>query len=295
MKKLYLFIFIILFAISAVAALWQDSTKVEIKATKVAGSVYMIAGTDDMAAFSSFSGGNIGVSVGEDGVVMVDTKMAPLGNQIRAAIYNLGGSGPKYVLNTHVHGDHTNGNSAFSREGTIVAHTNVRKRLSDKPENIWPVITFDQSMSIHMNGEEIQAIHYPEGHTDGDAVVHFKGSNVMHLGDHWFNKLLPYVDLDNGGTVQGYIANIKRTLDEVPDDIKIIPGHGALANKEDLRNFYRMLQETVSLVTEKMKSGTNLEDIKKEGLQEEWKSWSWSFISTAIGRDGYSAKAPSCC
>ncbi len=277
MKKLYLFIFIILFAISAGAALWQDFTKVEIKATKVAGSVYMIAGTDDMAAFS---GGNIAVSVGEDGVLMVDSKMAPLGNQIRAAIHNLGGSSPKYILNTHVHGDHTNGNSAFSREGTIVAHTNVRKRLSDKPENIWPVITFDQSMSIHMNGEEIQAIHYPEGHTDGDAVIHFKGSNVMHLGDHWFNKLLPYVDLDSGGTVQGYMTNIKRTLDEVPDDIKIIPGHGALANKKDLRNFYRMLEETVSLVTKKMKSGKTLDDIKKEGLQEEWKSWSWSFIST---------------
>ncbi len=277
MKKIYLFVFITLFAISAVAALWQDFTKVEIKATKVAGSVYMIAGTDDMAVFS---GGNIAVSVGEDGALMVDSKMAPLGNQIRAAIHNLGGSSPKYILNTHVHGDHTNGNSAFSREGTIVAHTNVRKRLSDKPENIWPVITFDQSMSIHMNGEEIQAIHYPEGHTDGDAVIHFKGSNVMHLGDHWFNKLLPYVDLDNGGTVQGYMTNIKRTLDEVPDDIKIIPGHGALANKKDLRNFYRMLEETVSLVTKKMKSGKSLDDIKKEGLQEEWKSWSWSFIST---------------
>ena len=176
MKKLYLFIFIILFAISGFAALWQDFSKIEVKATKIAGSVYMIAGTDDMAAFS---GGNIAVSVGEDGALMVDSKMAPLGNQIRAAIHNLGGSSPKYVLNTHVHGDHTNGNSAFSREGTIVAHTNVRKRLSDKPENIWPVITFDQSMSIHMNGEEIQAIHYPEGHTDGDAVIHFKGSNVI--------------------------------------------------------------------------------------------------------------------
>ena len=135
-------------------------------------------------------------------------------------------------------------------------------------------------MSIHMNGEEIQAIHYPEGHTDGDAVIYFKGSNVLHIGDHWFNELLPYVDLGSGGTVQGYIANIKRTLDEVPDDIKIIPGHGALANKKDLRNFYRMLEETVSLVTKKMKSGKSLDDIKKEGLQEEWKSWSWSFIST---------------
>jgi len=277
MKKLYLFIFIILFAISGFAALWQDFTKIEVKATKVAGSVYMIAGADDMAAFS---GGNIAVSVGEDGVLMVDSKMAPLSDKIKAAIKEIGGDLPKYIINTHVHGDHVGGNPAFSSDGTIVAHTNVRKRLSDKPENTWPVITFDQSMSIHMNGEEIQAIHYPEGHTDGDAVIYFKGSNVLHIGDHWFNELLPYVDLGNGGTVQGYIANIKRTLDEVPDDIKIIPGHGALANKKDLRNFYRMLEETVSLVTKKMKSGKSLDDIKKEGLQEEWKSWSWSFIST---------------
>ncbi len=199
MKKLYLFIFIILFAISAVAALWQDFTKVEVKATKVAGSVYMIAGTDDMAAFS---GGNIGVSVGEDGVIMVDSKFAPLGDKIKAAIKEIGGDLPKYVINTHVHDDHLNGNSVFSADGTIIAHTNIRKRLADKPKNLWPVITFDQSLSIHMNGEEIKAIHYPKGHTDGDAIIYFTGSNVVHMGDHLFNKMFPYVDLNSGGTVQ---------------------------------------------------------------------------------------------
>ncbi len=277
MKKLYLFIFTILFAISGFAALWQDFTKIEVKATKVAGSVYMIAGTDDLAAFS---GGNIAVSVGEDGVLMVDSKMAPLSDKIKAAIKEIGGDLPKYVINTHVHGDHVGGNPAFSSDGTIVAHTNVRKRLSDKPENTWPVITFDQSMSIHMNGEEIQAIHYPEGHTDGDAIIYFTGSNVVHMGDHLFNKIFPFVDLNSGGTVQGFMANTKKTLDEIQEDVKIIPGHGPLASKTDLQENYRMLQETVALVTDKMKAGTSLDDIKKEGLQEEWKSWSWFFIST---------------
>ena len=282
MKKLYLFIFIILFALSAVFALvQQDFSKVKIKSTLVAGNIYMLEG----------SGGNIGVSIGEDGVLIIDDQFAPLADKIKAAIKDLGGDAPKFILNTHWHGDHTGGNEAFSPEGTIIAQTNVRKRLMTK-QNIlgreikptskeaWPIITFDASLSIHFNEEEIKAMHYPKGHTDGDAVIYFKGSNVFHLGDQWFNKLLPFVDLDSGGTVQGYMANIKKILDEIPDEIKIIPGHGALANKEDLRNFHRMLQETVSLVTEKMKSGKSLDDIKKEGLQEEWKSWSWSFIST---------------
>jgi len=276
MKKLYLFIFITLFAISGFAALWQDFAKIEVKAIKVAGSVYMIAGTDDMAAFS---GGNIGVSVGEDGVIMVDSKFAPLGDKIKAAIKEIGGDLPKYVINTHVHDDHLNGNSVFSTDGTIIAHTNIRKRLADKPKNLWPVITFDQSLSIHMNGEEIKAIHYPKGHTDGDAIIYFTGSNVVHMGDHLFNKMFPYVDLNSGGTVQGFMANTKKTLEEISENVKIIAGHGPLASKADLQENYRMLEETVALVTQKMKDGKSLDEIKKEGLQEEWKSWSWNFIT----------------
>jgi len=276
MKKLYLFIFITLFAISAVAALWQDFTKVEVKATKVAGSVYMIAGTNDAV---NFSGGNIGLSLGEDGVLMVDSKFATLGDKIKAAIKEIGGDLPKYIINTHVHDDHLNGNSVFNADGTIIAHTNIRKRLADKPKNLWPVITFDQSLSIHMNGEEIKAIHYPKGHTDGDAIIYFTGSNVVHMGDHLFNKMFPYVDLNSGGTVQGFMANIKKTLAEISENVKIIAGHGPLASKADLQENYRMLEETVALVTQKMKDGKSLDEIKKEGLQEEWKSWSWNFIT----------------
>ncbi|MCZ6594815.1 MAG: MBL fold metallo-hydrolase, partial [Bacteroidetes bacterium] len=175
--------------------------------------------------------------------------------------------------------DHVTGNSVFSADGTIIAHTNIRKRLADKPKNLWPVITFDQSLSIHMNGEEIKAIHYPKGHTDGDAIIYFTGSNVVHMGDHLFNKMFPFVDLDSGGTVQGFMANTKKILEEIPENVKLIAGHGPLASKADLQENYRMLQETVELVTQKMKAGTSLDDIKKEGLQEEWKSWSWNFIT----------------
>ncbi len=279
MKKIYLAIFLALAAISVgFAVVQQDLSKVELATAKVAGTVYMVHGTDDANAFS---GGNIAVSVGDDGVLMVDSKMAPVTDKIKAAIQELGGEAPKYILNTHAHGDHVGGNSAFSKDGTVISHTNVRKRvMGDNPEDAWPILTFENAISIHMNGEEIHALHAPNGHTDGDAIVYFKGSNVIHMGDHHFSGLLPFVDLDSGGSVQGYMANIKKALDEMPDDVKLIPGHGPLSTKADLQTNYRMLQETTSLVRQKMKAGTSLEDIKSEGLQDEWKSWSWSFIST---------------
>ncbi len=279
MKKLYLLIFVALFALSAAFAIvQQDFSKVELAAEKVAGNVYIIHGTDDANAFS---GGNIGVSIGDDGVVMVDAKMAPLSDKIRAKLEELGGKSPRYILNTHFHGDHTNGNAAFSDDGTVIAHTNVRKRvMGNEAQDAWPVLTFEESVSIHFNGEAIRAIHAPQGHTDGDAIVHFTESNVVHMGDHLFNGLLPFVDLENGGTVQGYMANMKKTLDEIPDDVQVIPGHGPLGTKEDLKTAYRMMQETTTLVTQQMKEGKTLDEIKAGGLQEEWASWSWGFIST---------------
>jgi len=278
-RKLYAYIFLSLFAISAgFAVLQQDLSKVEVKATKVAGNVYMIAGTDEATAFS---GGNIGISVGKDGVIMVDSKFAPLAEKIRAAIREVGGDSPKYILNTHVHDDHVSGNAAFNADGTIIAHTNVRNRLvQGKPAELWPVITFDQSLSIHFNGEEIQVIHYPKGHTDGDAVVYFTGSNVVHMGDQFFSGIFPFVDLNRGGTVQGYIDNIKKILDRLQDDVKIIPGHGPVSTVADLRTNLRMLEETTAAVRAKMAAGESLEAIQKAGLPQEWQAWSWQFIST---------------
>ena len=150
----------------------------------------------------------------------------------------------------------------------------------EKPADTWPTITFDQTLSIHMNGEEIKAVHYPKGHTDGDGVIYFMGSNVVHMGDHFFNGMLPYIDLDSGGTVQGYVINVKAMYDSFPDDTKIVPGHGPLATKDDLKTSIRMLDETITLVTDKMHAGKNLAEIQADGLQEEWDSWSWSFIPT---------------
>ncbi len=281
MKKIYLLIFLALGILTAsFAIVQQDYSNVEIKATKVAGNVYMLQGR----------GGNIGVSVGEDGVLMVDDQFAPLAEKIKAAIKELGGDSPKFILNTHYHGDHTGGNSEFSAEGTIVAHANVRKRLTTeqerrgqvvppKPKEAWPVITFDESLSIHFNGEEIKVIHYPSGHTDGDAVIYFTGANVVHMGDDFFAGRFPYVDLGSGGSVKGLINNIEKVVSEVPTDVKIIPGHGALSTVDDLKNYLEMLKETTKAVTQKMNDGKSLDEIKADGLPD-WNSWGSGFINT---------------
>lgn len=269
MKKIYLLIFLALFALSAVSAIVQQDADVEIKSTQVAGNIYMLEGR----------GGNIGVSVGDDGVVMIDDQFARLSDKIKAALKELGGDSPKFILNTHHHGDHTGGNANFSAEGTIIAHTNVRNRLTDKAKEAWPVITFDESLSLHMNGEEIKAIHYPTGHTDGDAVIFFTGSNVVHMGDHFFSGRFPFIDLDGGGDVAGFIKNVERVMAELPQDVKIIPGHGPLSTLDDLNTFYHMLVETTQIVRDQIAAGKSLDAIKAAGLPDKWNSWGTGFIS----------------
>ncbi|MFQ6112922.1 MAG: MBL fold metallo-hydrolase [bacterium] len=281
MKKFYLIIFLALLVVSlGFALVQQDFSKVEIKVTHVAGNIYMLEGR----------GGNIAVSAGDDGVLMVDDQLAPLSDKIRAAIKDLGGGRLKFILNTHWHGDHTGGNEVFGPEATIIAHLNVRKRLMTKqnilgreieaqPEEAWPVITFDASLSVHFNGEEIKAMHYPQGHTDGDAVIFFTGSNVVHMGDNFFAGRFPFVDLGSGGDVDGLINNVEKVIDELPTDVKIIPGHGPLSTLDDLKTYYRMLKETTGLISQRMESGKSLDQIKQEGLPEEWQSWGWQFIS----------------
>lgn len=259
----------------------QDWSKVEIKSTKVNGNVYMLQG----------SGGNIGVSVGGDGILIVDDQYAPLADKIKAALKTLGEGKLKFILNTHWHGDHTGGNAAFSTEGAIIAHTNVRKRLAEgmnlpgrttqpAPKEALPIITFDQSVSVHFNGEEIRALHLPRGHTDGDAVIYFTSSNVVHMGDLFFNGMFPFVDIDSGGDVEGYMKNIGEVLGKLPAGARIIPGHGPLATAEDLKKVHDMMMKTTAVVRDKMKAGKTLDQIKAEGLPEEWKSWSWQFVTT---------------
>jgi len=273
--------FIAIFLLAVPVVCQQDFSKVEIKATKVAGSVYMLEG----------SGGNIGVSVGSDGILIVDDEFAPLADKIKAALKGLGDGKLKFILNTHWHGDHTGGNVVFGPEAPIIAQANVRKRLSEgstvpnrtvkpAPKEALPVVTFDQSLSVYFNGEEIRVIHYPHGHTDGDAVIFFTGANVVHMGDDFFSGMFPFVDLDSGGDVDGYIKNVGDVITKLPADVKIIPGHGPLSNLDDLKRFHRMLVETSAIVRKKMAEGKKVEQIKTEGFPAEWKSWGAGFVNS---------------
>jgi cyclase len=280
-KKILSLTLLLVFAAAAQAQ--TDFSKVQIKVTKVAGNVYMLEG----------AGGNIGVSVGDDGLLIVDDQFAPLADKIRAALKGIADKKLRFILNTHWHGDHTGGNVVFGPEATIIAHDNVRKRLSTEqkltalnmttppsPKEALPVITFDQTLTVHFNGEDIRAIHYPQGHTDGDSVIFFSASNVVHLGDDFFAGRFPFVDLDSGGSVEGLVKNIGEIITKIPAGAKLIPGHGPLSTIDDLKSYHRMLQQTTEIVRQKIAAGKTLDQIKSEGLPEEWKPWGEGFIKT---------------
>lgn len=226
-----------LISVFSLAASAQDRfANVTIETVSVAGNISMLVG----------QGGNIGVSAGEDGILIIDDQFAPLADRIKSAIEALGSATPKFVLNTHFHGDHVGGNAEFGADSMIVAHENVRLRMEagDQPVVALPVVTYDDDVSIHFNGELITLIHVPRGHTDTDSVVYFEESNVIHMGDHFFNGAFPFVDLANGGTVQGYINNLEKVLSWIGDDTSVIPGHGPLAAKSDLLSFYNVVKDT---------------------------------------------------
>jgi len=223
--------------------------------------------------------------------LIVDDDYAQVSPKLAEALKALGSEKPRFILNTHWHGDHTEGNKYFGKDSLIIAHSNVRKRLSTEqtifgekiqpyPEAALPVITYEQTMSIHFNGEEIRLVHYPNGHTDGDSVIFFTKSNVVHMGDHYFKDRFPFVDLDSGGSVQGLTGNIADVIRQVPADIKIIPGHGALATLDDLKTYHQMLVETTDLVRKGITGGKTLEGLKKDGLPEKYKTWGSGFIKT---------------
>ena len=283
MKKLLVPVVLLLFAISVTAQ--TDFSKVEIKVTKVAGNVYMLEG----------AGGNIGVSVGDDGILIVDDQFAPLADKIRAALKGIADKKLRFILNTHWHGDHTGGNAAFGPEAPVIAHDNVRKRMAVEqkseffkrttpasPKEALPVITFNQNLTVYFNGEEIRAIHFPQGHTDGDSVIFFVSSNVVHLGDDFFAGRFPFVDLESGGSVEGLTKNIGEIITKIPAGAKLIPGHGPLSGIEDLMNYHNMLVTTSDIVRKKIAEKKTLEQIKSEGLPDTWKSWGTGFIKTEM-------------
>ena len=285
MRNLFVLFVSVLISAAILPAYAQDFSKVEITATKVGGNVYMLQG----------QGGNIGVSVGADGILIVDDQFAPLADKIKAALKTLGEGKLKFVLNTHWHGDHTGGNAQFSPEAPIIAHDNVRRRLATEqkseffkrttpasPKEALPVITFDKSLSVHFNGEEIRVIHFPQGHTDGDSVIFFTTSNVVHLGDDFFVGKFPFVDLESGGSVQGLTKNIADIIPKLAAEVKLIPGHGPISTVEDLKLYHRMLVETTAIVTQKMKAKKTVAQIKAEGLPAEWNDWGTGFIKTDV-------------
>jgi cyclase len=261
----------------------QDFSKVQIKVTKVSGNIYMLEG----------AGGNIAASVGDDGIVIVDDEFAPLAAKIAAALKNLGITDKpvRFVINTHYHGDHTGGNANFAKDGsTLIAQDNVRKRLeaggvagnggSVKIENkpaekiALPIITFEHDVTVHLNGEDIRALHFPAGHTDGDAIIYFPKNNVVHMGDDFVRYGFPFIDVAAGGSVQGMIAACEKSIAQLPADVKIIPGHGALSNADDVRVYIKMLQETSAAVGAAIKANKSLDQMKKEKILAPWSKFS---------------------
>lgn len=242
--------------------------QVKIETEKVTDQIYILKGR----------GGNIGLFIGEDAVFMIDDQFAPLTQKIVNAIKSITSKPLNYLINTHWHGDHTGGNENFGKSGAlIVAHDNVRKRMSvesmrrgrklpPSPKEALPVITFEKDIVFHINNDDVLATHVHEAHTDGDAIIYFTNNNVLHTGDSFFNTGFPYIDLESGGSIDGYIAGIEKMILITDDETKIIPGHGQLASKKDLRAFLAMLKELRKRVQLEIDHGKSLEDVKKNPL-----------------------------
>jgi glyoxylase-like metal-dependent hydrolase (beta-lactamase superfamily II) len=223
--------------------------------------------------------------------LIVDDDYKAVSQKLSDALKPLGSAMPRFVLNTHWHGDHTEGNDFFGRQATIIAHMNVRKRLLDPPiifgqktapyaTHALPILTYTESMSIFLNGEEVKLVHYPNGHTDGDTVVFFINANVVHLGDDFFVGRFPFVDVDSGGSVQGLIRNVASLIKSLPAEAKLIPGHGPLASLNDLKTYHQVIVETAKIVEDAMKAGKTLAEIKAAGLPDKYKDAGAGFIKT---------------
>ena len=256
------------FAVSAPLAA-QDWDAVEIRSEQVADGVHVIFGR----------GGNIGVSEGPDGVFLIDDQFAPLTDRILAAVAEITDQDVRFVINTHWHGDHTGGNENLGEHGAIlVAHKAVRDRLSmewvrerlgadaqtveARPEVAWPVITFTEDVTFHLNGDDLHAFHVPDAHTDGDAIIHFQRVNALHMGDTFFVGRYPFIDVSSGGSIQGIIAAAARVLDIADGNTKIIPGHGPVSSKADLQEYHDLLVRIRDGVAADIAEGKTLDEVR---------------------------------
>lgn len=272
-----------LVSIQTILTAQRDFSKVEIITEKINDHIYMLKG----------SGGNIGVCVGEDGVLMIDSQFAPLSDKIKAAVKKISNQPIQYLVNTHWHGDHTGGNKNFnSRQTLMIAHENVYNRMSkdqlmkafSRPvpasaKTARPEITFSEELTLHHNGETIMVFHVDNAHTDGDAMVYFANSNVLHMGDTYFNGRYPYIDLTSGGSIDGLLTAINTAIMITDEDTKVIPGHGNLSNKKELLQYRNVVLTVRDRVRMAIKKGQNLEEIKAAKLNADYdESWGAGFI-----------------
>jgi len=259
-------------------------SNVEIRVSKVAGSVYLLRG----------AGGNIAASVGDDGIVLIDDESAPLADKVQAALQGITDKPVRFVINTHYHGDHIGGNAHFKKQATLIAHDNVRRRMESggstgnggsmhfeaKPQakDALPVITYDHAVTLHLNGEDIRVLHFASGHTDGDSIIFFPKSNVVHMGDEFVTHF-PFVDVEAGGSLQGMINAVENVIAHVQPDVKVIPGHGQVSSLGDLRAYLTMLKATRDAVAHALKDGKTLDQMKQAKILDPWKRYSGEFVN----------------
>ena len=272
-----------IFALALALLLALSPAVAQYSSTEIAPGLYMLSG----------GGGNIGVVTGEDGIVLIDDGVQQLSDALLEELGKLSEEPVAFLINTHVHGDHVGANEALGKAGAkIVAHQNLRRRMIEDgirtqagqvpaPKEALPVLTFADSVTVHMNGREAFVFHVKAAHTDGDAVIHFRGDNIIHTGDVLFNGMFPYIDLDSGGTVEGYIAAQKRIHALADDQTKIIPGHGPVGTKKQVKASIDMLEDGYRKVRALVATGKSEEEIVKENpLAEYHDEWNWNFIST---------------
>ncbi|WGH75506.1 MBL fold metallo-hydrolase [Tenacibaculum tangerinum] len=271
MKVLLLFICSFVYV-----TIFSQQKEVKIIPEKLTENCYVLKG----------QGGNIGLFIGEKEVFMIDDQFAPLSERIRAAIKTITDKPIRYLVNTHWHGDHTGGNANFQQEGAvIVSHKNVRKRMSvvqvvrgkerpASPKEALPVITFSEDMQFYIDEEPILITHVHHAHTDGDALVYFGNSNVLHVGDTYFQGKFPYIDIDSGGSIDGYIEGIQKIIRIADDDTKIIPGHGNVTSKKEAEVYVKMLKNLRAMVATEIEKGMSLEQVKNNAvITENYKSY----------------------
>lgn len=266
--------------------LTQQAQPVPVTTTDLGDGLYMLQGR----------GGNVGVLAGDDGVFVIDSQYADMAPGILSAINEIAGEKPRYLVNTHWHGDHTGGNEIIGETGaTIIAHNGVRDRVTvdvtrdffgqetttpAAPEAAWPVITFNDQMTLYLNGQTVRLIHAPDAHTDGDTFIYFEEANVLHTGDLMFNGMFPFVDITSGGSFSGFAAASQAMANTINDETRIIPGHGALASKADIAATLDMLDGVINAVQAEIDAGKDIDAVLEAAPLTPWvDDWATGFMT----------------